>query len=71
MAEAPSVPFLSLPEMAQYNRSQRKIQLTHRAQGLPYRDFESSAFVVHKSDGGFRFCTDLRALKQFQDLDKF
>ena len=68
---APPVPVLSLTEMARYDHSQRKIQQARRAQGLPYRDFESSVFVVPKSDGGFRLCTDLRALNHFQALDKF
>ena len=66
------VPVLYSPDAVErYNRAQMKQFQARVTAGKPLRDFESGVFVVGKSDGGYRLCTDFRALNKFSVKTKF
>ena len=67
----PRVPVLLPHETSAYHQKMTTECKRRTSQGKPRRDFESRVFTVGKSDGGFRLCTDLRALNDFVPKSKF
>ena len=61
----------SQAELRQYDTACLASQASRRAAGRPFRDFESTVFVVPKKDGKFRLCADYRALNEFQAKEAF
>ena len=68
---AQPVPVLSRRQRSEYDARLRRDWIMRKNHGLPPRDFENRVFTVPKSDGGFRLCTDCRALNVFQRKAKF
>ena len=68
---AQPVPVLSPKQRTAYDTRLRRDWLARHNLGLPPHDFESRVFTVNKADGGFRLCTDCRALNSFQLKAKF
>ena len=67
-----AVPMLgSKHEVLLYDARMRRGFLHRKQMGKPFRDFESGVFVVGKSDGGFRLCTDYRQLNKSSSRSKF
>ena len=66
------IPYLELDsEVLLYNQRCDRAYHKRIRRGLGPRDFESGVFCVPKSDGGFRLCTDYRAMNTFSKKSKF
>ena len=63
--------FNTQQEVLLYDNRMQRGYLHRRQTGKPLRDFESGVFVVGKSDGGFRLCTDYRKLNVWSGRSKF